>query len=177
MLAGSPAARSLKAFVRDAHGDYTKLQAQIADWYDAYMDRVGAEYKRRSQIIIAIIAVVIVSALNLDTFKIYKQLTSQPAFAAALAKKADSIISQGNPTAASPPTFGSAVDAVNARIAALPVPIGWHADDSPKVNPVWYKVIGLFITAVAASLGAPFWFDALSKLANLRSVGPKPDST
>jgi hypothetical protein len=43
LLENSPATRSLRAFVRDAHGDYTKLQAQIADWYNAYMDRVGAD--------------------------------------------------------------------------------------------------------------------------------------
>jgi hypothetical protein len=87
------------------------------------------------------------------------------------------MIGQGNHPSTSSPAFGSAVDAINANIAALPVPIGWHADDNPKVNPIWYKVIGLFITAVAAALGAPFWFDALSKLANLRSAGPKPDGT
>jgi putative peptidoglycan binding protein len=35
-------------------------------------------------------------------------------------------------------------------------------------------VVGWFITAAALSLGAPFWFDTLNKLLNLRSAGPKP---
>ncbi|WP_437912663.1 hypothetical protein WME73_37300 [Sorangium sp. So ce302] len=34
---------------------------------------------------------------------------------------------------------------------------------------------GILITAVAASLGAPFWFDLLNKLVNLRTVGKSPE--
>jgi len=39
------------------------------------------------------------------------------------------------------------------------------------------KVIGILLTAVAASLGAPFWFDMLSKLVNIRAVGKAPVKT
>jgi len=174
LLRDSPARRSLVALLRNAHGDYTRLQTQIASWYDAYMDRVGGAYKRRSQWIIAIIAVLVVGSLNVDTYKIYKQLTTQSTFAAALASKADAMI-QAEPPSSADQTFGAAVDKVGERIAALPVPIGWHHDDA--LTPWWQKVVGLFITALAASLGAPFWFDALSKLANLRSAGAKPNGS
>jgi hypothetical protein len=33
---------------------------------------------------------------------------------------------------------------------------------------------GLAITAAAASLGAPFWFDVLNRVGSLRNVGNKP---
>jgi hypothetical protein len=33
------------------------------------------------------------------------------------------------------------------------------------------KFFGILLTAVAASMGAPFWFDMLNKLINIRSVG------
>jgi hypothetical protein len=36
------------------------------------------------------------------------------------------------------------------------------------------KLLGLLLTAVAISQGAPFWFDLLSKLGNLRSTGAVP---
>jgi hypothetical protein len=177
LLNGSPAQKSLAALVRSAHGDYTKLNAAVANWFDAYMARVGGAYKRRSQLTIVIIAICVAAILNIDSFKIYKQLTTQPAFAAALAAKAQTVVANANPTATAAPGFGGAVDAVNTRIAALPVPIGWHHDDALSVTPWWQKVIGLLITALAASLGAPFWFDALNKLANLRSVGAKPEGS
>jgi hypothetical protein len=42
---------------------------------------------------------------------------------------------------------------------------------------IWFviaKVIGLIVTGVALSLGAPFWFDLLSKFINIRGTGTKP---
>lgn len=37
------------------------------------------------------------------------------------------------------------------------------------------SIIGFLLTAIAISLGAPFWFDLLSKIINLRNSGSKPD--
>jgi hypothetical protein len=34
--------------------------------------------------------------------------------------------------------------------------------------------LGLIITTVAILLGAPFWFDVLGTIVNVRSVGTKP---
>jgi hypothetical protein len=36
------------------------------------------------------------------------------------------------------------------------------------------KLAGFFMTALAVSLGAPFWFDLLGRLVNLRETGDKP---
>jgi hypothetical protein len=36
------------------------------------------------------------------------------------------------------------------------------------------KAIGWLITGLAVALGAPFWFDLLNKLVNLRGSGPRP---
>ena len=36
---------------------------------------------------------------------------------------------------------------------------------------VW---VGWLLTAIAVSLGAPFWFDTLSKFINIRAAGTKP---
>jgi hypothetical protein len=43
---------------------------------------------------------------------------------------------------------------------------------------IWWfltKLFGLAITAFAISLGAPFWFDVLSKFMNIRGTGTKPE--
>lgn len=41
---------------------------------------------------------------------------------------------------------------------------------------VWQNLFGLLLTALALSLGAPFWFDLLKKLVNLRgTAGVKPE--
>jgi hypothetical protein len=36
------------------------------------------------------------------------------------------------------------------------------------------KLLGLLLTALAISQGAPFWFDLLSKVSNQRGSGPAP---
>jgi len=39
------------------------------------------------------------------------------------------------------------------------------------------KLIGLFISGVAAAQGAPFWFDLLKRIINVRSSGTNPNET
>lgn len=71
----------------------------------------------------------------------------------------------------------------------LNLPLGWV---DPKVNGIeapfaferipntaagWaLKVFGLLISALAVSLGAPFWFDTLSKFMNVRGAGKVPET-
>jgi hypothetical protein len=39
------------------------------------------------------------------------------------------------------------------------------------------RLLGWLITAAAVSFGAPFWFDALSKLGSLRTAGARPQTS
>jgi hypothetical protein len=39
------------------------------------------------------------------------------------------------------------------------------------------KLAGLLITALALSMGAPFWYDVLSQVANVHVGGEKPEKT
>jgi hypothetical protein len=65
------------------------------------------------------------------------------------------------------------------RITALTsdgMQFGWSARDSAEMakNPrFWFilKAFGLLLSAAALSMGAPFWFDLLQKVASIRSVG------
>ena len=66
---------------------------------------------------------------------------------------------------------------------ALQLPLGWTlckpTEDPqcrwPQDAAGWgTKALGLVITAAAVSLGAPFWFDILSKIVRIRTTGPPP---
>jgi hypothetical protein len=70
------------------------------------------------------------------------------------------------------------------EVAGLGIPIGWHKGIPPLVKVkfwdapgvfLWY-LVGIVITAFSISAGAPFWFDVLLKLVNVRRAGKKPDS-
>jgi hypothetical protein len=39
----------------------------------------------------------------------------------------------------------------------------------------WWKLVGITLTALAISQGAPFWFDLLQKAVRLRLAGDAPD--
>ncbi|MBX7204698.1 MAG: hypothetical protein K1X81_04700 [Bacteroidia bacterium] len=69
-----------------------------------------------------------------------------------------------------------AIDTTAATLAMY-VPFGWshEAKADFKKNPV-RKTGGLLITIFAVCLGAPFWFDLLGKVANLRN-SIKPETT
>jgi hypothetical protein len=55
-------------------------------------------------------------------------------------------------------------------------PKGYHADLFPfDTGPSWVKLIGLLLTALAISLGAPFWFDLLNKVISIRAAGRSPE--
>lgn len=78
----------------------------------------------------------------------------------------------------------------DALSAARPFPIGWttatpidgdkdisrHLSAIVQDTPLMFsKIVGWLFTAVALSLGAPFWFDTLSKFMNIRGAGKKPE--
>ena len=52
--------------------------------------------------------------------------------------------------------------------------IDWAAQ-APWIGGVINKLRGLLVTVCAVSLGAPFWFDLLSKFVNIRRAGIKPE--
>jgi hypothetical protein len=64
-----------------------------------------------------------------------------------------------------------------AQLAGLGLPLGWTAGKiSALADPLALvaKLFGLLVTALAVSLGAPFWFDTLQLFLNIRTAGPKP---
>ena len=59
------------------------------------------------------------------------------------------------------------------EVQDLNLPILWsEANAHVSVT----TIVGWLLTAIANSLGAPFWFDALSKLAHLKTSGRKPEA-
>jgi hypothetical protein len=56
------------------------------------------------------------------------------------------------------------------QLNQLGIPLGWNG--MPKC---WLStIVGLLITAVAVSLGAPFWFDTLNRIITIRGAGKSP---
>ncbi|MCY7360275.1 MAG: hypothetical protein LH609_23035 [Rudanella sp.] len=72
------------------------------------------------------------------------------------------------------------------NIDALHLPIGWSVPDTVKGwdrigaafdNFSWLTIPGWILTIAALSFGAPFWFDLLIKLVNIRNTTRRPQSS
>lgn len=69
----------------------------------------------------------------------------------------------------------AAVDRIG-RLNAAGLKLSWESADFATMGGfAWaIKIFGLLMSAFAVSLGAPFWFDTLKKIASIRSVGLNP---
>jgi hypothetical protein len=169
LLDGVPSERlraTLQTIWRSADRDAQEFRAAVERWFDRGMERVTGWYKRRAQLIMFGVALVFVVVVNVDTIRIADQLWTDDAVREALVASVE----------ASPD--GPAPDAALDRLDELGLPIGWEAGQRPDGAGDWItSAFGWLITAVAVSFGAPFWFDVLGKVSNLRAAGRKPPST
>ncbi len=169
--------RSLLVLIDEAGGDLKKLHSNIEIWFNNAMDRVSAWYKSRTQTIIFIIALLVVLGTNADTIRIGKALANDDAMREAIVAQAQEYV-KSNPSPGAADSAKSPQDRIKQNVAELQqlgVPLGYKGETPEGFNWWLNKILGLLLTVGAASLGAPFWFDMLNKLINIRAVGKSPD--
>ena len=157
---------ALALIIQRANNDTAKELAGIEKWFNDAMERVSGWYKRRVQLIIFFLGLVIVVGLNVDTISLITNISNDTVLRSTIVAAA-----QG-PAATQPnanlPTL------VNDIKQIQPV-IGWSSSTLPGDFWGWVlKIVGLLATTFAISLGAPFWFDVLNKFISFRASGPPP---
>ncbi len=149
------------------------LQQNIEKYFDDAMERVSGWYKRKTQLMILVISAVIAVGINVDSLKIANSLYHDSALRAGLVAAAEQMAKEPLPASGA---ATATIEEINSKLTSLNLPIGWETLPSFQ-NIGLNTFIGWLITALAISLGAPFWFDLLGKLVNLRSGGTKPQKT
>ncbi|MGC2741742.1 MAG: hypothetical protein WA672_01040 [Candidatus Angelobacter sp.] len=159
----------LKALADRAGNDAQAIRGEVEKWFDTTMDRVSGWYKRKAQKILLAIAFALVVAVNADSFAVFRALWQNSALRDTVVAAASKTNSQTTPE--------------QAKDQLSVLPLGW------KSVPSWFgvkqaftgdigwwllKLAGLVLTAFAVTLGAPFWFDAMNNLINLRMTGTPP---
>jgi hypothetical protein len=161
---------ALLALHRSVGGDAARFQHATEAWFDDTMERVSGWYKRRVHVILAVIAAIIVTLLNADTLSAGRVLWRDDAVRAAVVKEATD-------------TARGTLDdqKLETAVKKLDLPLGWklsfgNAPTQLPNDPVsWIqKLVGLLLTIGAIQLGAPFWFDLLSKIVRVRATGAPP---
>ena len=168
--------RTMLGFLETAQGDLIAFRKRVETWYDDTMQRVSGWYKRKAQIIIFGAGILVCLVLNADTFMVVKQLWNDQALRNMVVAEATAEASLQNHL--SDPTLRQVQEAL--QTAKAP-PIGWaftpgNARGLPQSGIAWFeKVLGILLSVVAVSMGAPFWFDLVNKFINVRlSGGPPP---
>lgn len=149
----------LQGMYRRAAGDAEKMHAEVAAWFDNSMERVAGAYKRRSQLACFLIALCIAALFNVDCIRLFEALWIHPALTAQL-----NVMMEYSEALADPV----------AQLMSLPVGWAQAPEFSLESKQTWVMMLGWLVTASSALFGAPFWFDLLQKMTNLRGAGSKP---
>ena len=188
----------LLTLIGDAEKDIEQLHSNIEMWFNNAMERVTSWYKSMAQVITFCVALVVAVASNADTIDITKALSNNPALRQALVAQAEeyakrespadtvklraTVTQVGDSSAGRKPGTAATLSVLDSltrpatrikqnisELEQLGVPLGW------RVAPAGWgwltKITGLLLTTLALTLGAPFWFDMLKKIVNIRSSG------
>jgi|SRR5829696_3543280 len=171
---GLPAKKSLLSLLRRSGDDLARFESLVEDWYDEHMSRISGWYKRWAKLVLAVVGAVVAILANVDTIQVARQLyVNEPVRAAVLSQVNEGNLCQDE---ADPAQRRTCAKDEMAKLEASGLPLWWSSGTNPGDAGDWaVKILGFLLTAFAVSFGAPFWFDALSKLGSLRTAGPRPD--
>ena len=165
-LPGGRIKTALLALIQDADHNLSRAQRNIEAWYDDAMDRVSGWYKRHIQLVTVAVALSITLLANADTIHIARRLWTDPGMRAA-------IVEQAKERAKTTPSTGSDIGEQESKLVGDI--LGWSNPEGFSGLSWLERVLGWILTVIAVSLGSPFWFDALNKVANIRNAGKSPD--
>ncbi|MTJ46908.1 hypothetical protein [Dolichospermum sp. UHCC 0259] len=158
----------------------TILRKEIENSFDSSMERAGGVYKRNAKGVAIIIGITLAITANADTFHIINRLSKDSLLREIIINKAVQVAPQG-----SNPSDMNKIDP-NEILKEVELPIGWtSANVQQQINGSKYRINdlpvfsiltmigGWFISGIAIAMGAPFWFDLLGKVMNVKNAGKK----
>lgn len=162
----------------------------IAKYFNEMMDMATAWYRRYVQYILIAIGFLIALSFDADTFQIFRNLTNDNSARAEVLQIATDFVTNDKITEYQPgqdstltqEEAADQVDTLKNKLSQLlteeieannsSLGLGWKADNIKNLAFTGWllKVLGWLITALAISLGAPFWYDMLRSLINIRGA-------
>lgn len=186
-------------------GDSLPTEAALAKWFDHSMDRLSGTYKRTTRRVILLLAIALTVAMNANTIALTSMLWQSPTLRAYMVERAKTRLEQGRPLATveyADPLTPQVTAPISTDSAKSPDRLladeqdmlgqlfSWRGEPQRIRDfqarygamsgfALWAAValIGWFVTALAASLGAPFWFDTLNLFMRARAAGDVPAKT
>lgn len=160
--------------------EINQFKNEVETWFDRSMDRASGVYKRNAKGVAILIGILVAFLTNTDTFHLVKRLSQDSVIRSTITQSASQRIDYiNNP---------SARKDIEKLLGNASIPIGWQNInqqfellDTTKSNRVYIRISQVFklicgwiVSGFAIAMGAPFWFDILNKVINVRNAGPKP---
>lgn len=186
--------RMLKVAGLSLDSPRAEVEAVIATYFTESMDRVTGWYRRHVQKVLFALGLAFAVLLNADTLQLLKVLSQSSEVREKVVLAAVEVARERPAEVAACAGSGRTSEACEQALAdrlgqqlsvvgALGLPLGWDGPNGqlcrgcrPQdgwtawVLPVTGKLAGLLLTALATTLGAPFWFDLLNKLFAARDL-------
>jgi hypothetical protein len=176
---------TLQLFVNNSK-EISELELQIQHWYESYMDRATGWYKKGMRQPLFLISAIYVVLFNVNFIDIAKHVYQNESIRSA-------IVVDANAAVQNQPKFTEAdIQKLKSQLTKeYELPIGWGLNEQEKLGNggltnffkklakvIYDKGIGhvfwgYLISAFIMSFGAPFWFDILKKVVNMRGGGLK----
>ena len=168
-----PANAPLRAVLEDlcaqAGGSLALLKEGVERWYGGFEQQVISWYRQKTHAMILLLALLVAAAGNVDSIALARQMSIDPKLRA---QAVDIAIDQATEPRGEPePDTTLTLSAAGLQLGWGPADLELLAAPLAHVSGWVEKILGLIMTAAALSLGAPFWFDLLKRLASIRSVG------
>ncbi len=181
-------AQSLSIFAKNAQTRVQKteegislLRQEIEHSFNNSMDRASGVYKRNSKGVAILLGIIIAVISNADTFHMVNRLSKDSAIRHTIISNAGQVLQQDSQSVVNFEDLKNQTDQVLTDIA---LPLGWTNTNyqqqivSKQESFPFFKYLSMFfgwiISGIAIAMGAPFWFDILKKIVNVRNSGKSP---
>lgn len=184
-----PFQRVIRQAYSESHQNLETFRVRLERWFEMAMERNSGTYKKKAQSFTFYAAIFVTILLNVDSIKLASHFYDNPGEAKRIADQAEVYINTNQSLPENQTLeYEEIITIIQSdikRINELKLPIGWSNADfsnfkgsiSDSISAVLFMIPGWIITIFAVSLGAPFWFDTLNKLVNLRSAGKMPNGS
>ena len=159
---------------------------EIANTFTQIMERTSGVYKRNAKGVSFAFGFLAAALLNIDSFYVIEQLSKNSNLRQGINQVATEVFqtnescfkdAQDDPTKVAKCTDKLQVSVKNLEKINQPLPLGWNekgwfnGEQIKEQNGLLQAIFGWLMTGVAVAMGAPFWFDILGKLINVRNTG------
>lgn len=166
----------LVAVISAAGEQATDIRAGVEDWYERNMTAASMWYRKQTRYFLFLAGLVMAISLNVDAVHAADTLYHDDSTRAAVVALADQISQIDCPSKAEtsedaqPAESSTAIDldCVRSQVGgSVSLPVGWDGVDTSPTG--WLvRALGWIIIAASVTMGAPFWYDLLSRALKLR---------